>query len=76
MKKQIKSYTALIPKEYLWGMAIAAPVAFIAINALLVRHVGLLYVLMCSGSTVSWTFSLTTGYSAESAQRPETGWNM
>jgi hypothetical protein len=47
MKKQIKSYTALIPKEYLWGMAAAAPVALIAINALLERYIGLLSVLMC-----------------------------
>jgi hypothetical protein len=47
MKKQIKSCTALIPKAYLWGMAAAVPAALFVVNALLVRYVGLLSVLMC-----------------------------
>jgi hypothetical protein len=47
MKMQIKSFTALIPKVYLWGMAAAIPAVLFVVNALLVRYVGLLSVLMC-----------------------------
>jgi hypothetical protein len=50
MKRQIKSYVALIPRVYFWGMLLVLPAILLAINALLVNLFGFGSVLFCFAS--------------------------